>query len=120
MINFLTETKIAIQKSNHEPEEIDYIGSCDEEFVIKWDSFCKLSDFVYNNQSGDVVIPVDLVIEFKNLDQLIRINDGQCERWYFNQFNKTVKQKPVRKLHALGCQTLKEVDEAIDKEKLEL
>ena len=120
MINFLTETQYAIQKSNHEPEEIGYIGSDDEEFVIKWKDFKRLADFEYNDQSGDIVIPIDLIIEFRNKDQLIRINDGQCEKWRLLKFLDYVIQKPVRKLHALGCMTLKEVDKAINQEELEL
>jgi hypothetical protein len=120
MINFLTETKYAIRKAKHKPEEIGYIGSDDEEFVIKWKDFKRLADFEYNDQSGDTVIPIDLIIEFKNLDQLIRINDGECEQWHLIKFVKFVKQKPIRRLHVLGCKTLKEVDEAIDREDLEL
>jgi hypothetical protein len=120
MINFFNETIQAIGKSRNCLPNVIFIGSEDREFYCSWTSFEQLADFEYDNQSGDMVIPEDLIVEFNNKKKLVRRYDQDGEHW------KLVNSEPlddyliIRKLHALGCRTLKEVDEAIDKEKLEL
>jgi hypothetical protein len=112
MINFLKETKQAITDNGYRVDQIDFIGSGDYFFgITTWSKFETLANFEYDNQSGNIVIPVDLIIEFDNRNKLVRKqsidNNIETESWeYVERYREAIRFRYIDTLQAKECSTV--------------
>lgn len=85
MTNFKRETLEAIEESNHEVEDVMFVGSYDGKYRININNFLENSDFVYDNGYGFTEIPTDLIVYFYDRSYLSRdVYDGS-EWWEYNE-----------------------------------
>lgn len=84
-MNFLEETKRAIEVSAHTIEQVMFIGSADGKFRMDWATFCETANFEYDNGFGSQVIPKDLIIYFVDKSYCVRDEYDGSERWEYNQ-----------------------------------
>ena len=83
MINFLSETKEAIEKHGHTALDIIFIGIENTGESCSWEGFQTLADKEYHNDFVEQKVHGDLIIVFKDGSRLYRFEyDGQ-EDWRF-------------------------------------
>lgn len=86
MKNLLIETTEAITRSNHDTEDITFIGSLVSGHSCAWDQFRQLADREYNAGFGGQEVARDLVIVFSDDTLLVREEYDGAEAWRFVQF----------------------------------
>lgn len=89
-MNFLEETREAIEMSGHSPEDIILIGMRNKEYSCTWDEFCKIADFEYNSghrsrSKRTHCISMMLVIVFRDNGLLERDNINGSEWWNYTR-----------------------------------
>ena len=83
-MNFLKETKKAIEDSGHKIEDVMFIGSNDGKYRMNWDKFVKKSDFSYDNGYGASIIATNLIIYFKDHTYIRRGEYDGSEWWEYD------------------------------------
>ena len=114
-MNFLQETRDAIQHAGQFTGLIKFIGSEASAYHCAWSEFRVLADFDYDPYEDEVMIPFDLVILFDNGFKLIRGTfDGSCDGpWCWKlvePFRIPDGQKIIRTLLGAGGCTLAQVN----------
>ena len=104
MANLFQETLEIMQEHNKTPEDVDWVGSIDGEYVCTWEEFVKLADREYNNRWNLPQVAMDLVIVFKDgswLERYVCDEREQSEWWEFKQTPKKKEQtKKIKQLFA--------------------
>ena len=102
-MNFLDETREAIEKSDHNLEDIMFIGSNDGKYRISWNDFIDIADFDYDNGYGCTEIASNLIVYFKDGTYIFR-NDYDGSEWWecavkkpFNENDKYYSFNKVKK-----------------------
>jgi len=90
MVNLLEETLEILKEIGKKPEDINWIGSEDGEYVCSWKEFIKLANKEYDNGYGAQQVARDLVIVFKDGLWLERAEYDGNEWW---EYKKTPQKK---------------------------
>lgn len=102
-MNFLAETKRAINLSGHVPSDIVFIGSVDSGHACTWDEFLLLADFDYDCGFGAQEVPCDLIIAFSDGSTMWRHEYDGSERWdYSVPFKMPEETLPIVRLYYEG------------------
>lgn len=113
-MNLLKETREAIAKSGHTPDDIIFIGSECSGHQCTWVEFEILGDVEYDEDSGEQKVASDLIIVFLDGERLWRTSYTGSEWWAWSRsFKHPSERKPVRSLMSLGypyCGTLFEIN----------
>jgi len=99
MINLLEETKAAIEKHGHRPEDIIFIGIPDSGESCSWAEFLALADKEYYEEVGEIKVHKDLIILFKDGSRLYRHDYDTIEEWrYMPAFHMPAEIRPLKSL----------------------
>lgn len=104
-MNLRRETEDILHKYGKVTGDIVHIGSVDGKYSIDWETFCKLADNQYNNQTKKYRVAYDLVIVFKDGSYLDRVHDSFFEQWRYNQYPKrgNTKSRKIKNLMGEDC-----------------
>lgn len=117
-MNFLDETIKVIKESNHNLNDVMFIGSADGKYRMDIEKFIKKANFTYDNGYGGAEIAKDLIIYFNDHTYIERGEYDGAEWWEYrvkSVFNKTDDYKDFDILG--GDFSSRTVEEMNDKEK---
>ena len=114
-MNFLEETKRAIEESGHKPVDIVFIGSEDSGHACSWQQFEALADAEYYNGFGASAVATDLIVVFSDGQKMWRGEYDGSEWWeYSSPFKMPEESHPIVSLFAgddnVGWVDLREVN----------
>lgn len=96
---FFEETRRAIAANGQTPAEICFLGSAESGHECTWAEFRSLADFKYDATHFRRFTPDDLIIVFRNGDQMFRTIGLNYEHWTFCRgFRLPEKRKPIQSL----------------------
>lgn len=102
-MNFLKETKEAINDSGHTEHDVMFIGSNDGKYRISMDAFERIADFEYDSGFGSSKIATDLIIYFKDNSYIARGEYDGSEWWEYNvplTYSEVDKSLPIKKMNS--------------------
>lgn len=113
MTNLLNETKEAIERSNHKPTDIIFIGSEISGHSCSWEEFTSLANHTYDSGFGAQEVANDLIIVFNDGSRLHRREYDGAENWdYHRPFKMPKNTKPIKQLITsnIGWENLAEMN----------
>lgn len=117
-MNLLEETKDDIKSSNHKLGDIVFIGSRKSGHSCTWKEFETLADIEYDNGYGGQEVATDLIIVFEDGVIMSRGEYDGSEWWEWTEpFVMPDELKPISKIVSGICNSLKDMNEDLYKEK---
>jgi hypothetical protein len=98
MTHFLNETREAVKRSGHTPEDIFFIGSSDGVYGLTWDEFTEVAAFDYDSGYGSSEIPPDLIVVFTNGQKMWRGEYDGSEWWEYDSDSRVDYSHPTKKI----------------------
>lgn len=88
--NLYKETLDVLHKNGKTKEDIIRIGN--EDYEMDFETFTKLADKTYNNETMTYRVAYDFMIIFYDGSWMERMHDGHWEFWRFNKIPKIKKK----------------------------
>lgn len=115
-MNFLEETREAIESSGHSPKDIIFIGSEQTNHQCSWEEFKQLADQEYDNDFGGSEVAEDLIFVFSDGTKLWRGEYDGSEWWEYSAPFESPEDKPRKEIkqlinHGGGWTTIEKMPE---------
>lgn len=117
MKNLLQETREAITKSGHSPDDVVFIGSEQSGHACTWGEFTNLADRDYDSGFGAAQVATDLVVVFRDGQKMWRGEHDGSEWWeYGTPFVAPAEPKPIRRIIGDLWPSLAELNDGVESE----